>query len=253
MEFVVSKLVGAVVAPLSLVAIGLVLGLLLAGLTRFRRFGLGVITLATAGLLVSAYLPTAERLLAPLERAYPPPTEEELRAHPPHWILILGSGHYVDPDLPITSQLTDTGVVRLSEGLRRARQFPQATVVVSGGAWAGEQPHSEFAARFLMEMGVAPERIRQLTTPRNTRQEAEVAASLMGDDPVLLVTSASHMRRAMHLFRTHGVNATAAPTHHWVIDRTEYAARDYTPRAEHLLKTERALHEHLGILWEAVR
>ena len=64
------------------------------------------------------------------------------------------------------------------------------------------------AADMAEALGV--ERIAMLDTARNTHAEAVAAAELVGDASLILVTSASHMPRAMALFRAQGLDPIPA-------------------------------------------
>ena len=88
-----------------------------------------------------------------------------------------------------------------------------------------------------------------LDTPVDTAQEAyAVRAVLANGERFFLVTSASHMRRAVRHFERAGLAPIASPTHFRTgrggPDRLSY----WVPSAGNLRKTERAVYETLG-LW----
>ena len=57
------------------------------------------------------------------------------------------------------------------------------------------------------------------------------------------------MPRAMWSFESVGLNPTAAPTIIYKNRQKSSANKDFVPSALALLKTKRALHEHIGKLW----
>jgi len=72
---------------------------------------------------------------------------------------------------------------------------------------------------------------------------------MVGDDPLVLVTSASHMPRAVALFRKQGMNPIPAPAAHLVKRRPGLVPEDFYPSAMALLKAQMAVREYLGMSW----
>jgi uncharacterized SAM-binding protein YcdF (DUF218 family) len=85
--------------------------------------------------------------------------------------------------------------------------------------------------------------------PRDTRQEAELLAPLLRGQRVALVTSASHMPRALALFRAQGLDPIPAPTGHLAKEPQGFDVLDLIPDADGLAKTRFAWHEVLGRMW----
>ena len=63
-------------------------------------------------------------------------------------------------------------------------------------------------------LGVQADEILQLKQPRDTEEESQQVAPIVGSQSFILVTSASHMPRAMGLFRKRGLQPIPAPTDH---------------------------------------
>jgi uncharacterized SAM-binding protein YcdF (DUF218 family) len=95
-----------------------------------------------------------------------------------------------------------------------------------------------------MELGVAEKKIIRLPLSRDTREEARYMKWEVGAEPFRLVTSATHMPRAMLTFLGAGLAAEAAPTD--FIGRPNYLWR---LDAGTLDTSQRAIHEYLGLLW----
>ncbi|MFP4147607.1 MAG: ElyC/SanA/YdcF family protein [Halorhodospira sp.] len=261
--FVLSKVAGAVLMPLSLLVLVGVVGGVLLFLTPFRRTGQSLLVGMVAMLYLLSWEPFASRLLAPLEQRYPPlldPDELAEQAEVTH-IAVLGHGHRLDDRLPVTSQANTDGVTRVLEGVRLQRHFPDSTLVLTGGSVQGPTPNSEVLYQLLQATGLETGTVERLTTPRNTAEEAEAVAELLEDKPasgrVILVSEASHLPRAMGLFRGQGLDPIPAPTRHRVRQREPgadphpgYALR---PTADALRMSERAFHEYLGIAWGRLR
>jgi len=48
------------------------------------------------------------------------------------WVVVLGGGHYTDPKLPVTDQLSAASIVRLIEGIRLHNKFSNSKLFVVG-------------------------------------------------------------------------------------------------------------------------
>ncbi|UEX77451.1 ElyC/SanA/YdcF family protein [Spiribacter halobius] len=250
MTFFLTKILGAVLMPLPLILLGLVLGLGLAALTRWRRCGLAITAAGTLALALLSWWPVADRVIGPLESAYPALAPEELPEAVPA-VIVLGAGSVWAPELPVTSRLSATAVRRLTEGVRLWRERPEARFVVSG--WGAERPEAELAAGLLQALGLPAETIHALPRPRNTEAEAMAYAALELPGRPVLVTSAAHMPRAVAAFRAQGIEPIPAPTDHRAVRRGFHFPRDFTPQARDLETSERAWHEYLGRSWAWVR
>ncbi|MCG5529757.1 YdcF family protein [Halorhodospira halochloris] len=262
--FELTKIIGALIMPLSMFFV-LACGAVLLLFTKWYRLGRGALIATLLAIWVLSWDPTAQRLLAPLERQYPAILEPaETLGEEPGYIVVLGHGHSLDPELPITSQANSTAAVRLLEGLRIHNQLPQSTLILTGGSVFGSTPNSEVMHRLAQSIGIEPaNEVVRFATPRNTREEATRVAEFLTNREagqpkgrIVVVTEASHMPRAMALFRGAGLDPVAAPTRHRV--RADEADRgfhpgDLRPSAHALRKSERAIHEYVGLLWARLR
>ena len=85
---------------------------------------------------------------------------------------------------------------------------------------------------------------------RDSKDQARILKSRIGDSPFLLVTSGNHMRRAVSLFQRQGMNPIPAPTA--FITTTEHdpdAIWIPFPNMGAVGTSYRAMHENLGLLW----
>jgi len=93
-----------------------------------------------------------------------------------------------------------------------------------------------------------------MDTPTDTGQEAHAVREALGEGTsLLLVTSASHMPRAMAHFQAVGLAPIAAPTHYLAYREDPDTLGYWVPSSQNLYKIERALHETLGMIatrWE---
>ena len=73
--------------------------------------------------------------------------------------------------------------------------------------------------------------------------------SIVGDDPFVLVTSASHMPRSVKLFRHEGLRPLPAPAYYRCRGESEYLL----PRVVNIETCHLAVHEYLGLAWSFLR
>jgi uncharacterized SAM-binding protein YcdF (DUF218 family) len=238
---------GAWLMPLPFSLTLVILGLLLR-LGGRRRSGAWLIAVGAAVALAAATRPIADATLRPLEARYHAVADAATLRPAPRYIVVMGSGYHPRPGLPITAEVDAIGMVRLAEGIRLLRQLPDAQLVVSGGSVGGEPPIAEGYARAAAALGVPAQSLIVIDTPRDTDEEVSAIHARLGDAPILLVTSAAHMTRAMAYAARAGLRAVAAPTGNLV--DTEPRALNWLPgpSGAALRKTETALHEYLGLL-----
>ncbi|RKT45586.1 ElyC/SanA/YdcF family protein [Thiocapsa rosea] len=244
----VKPLVSALAMPMTIASGLVVLGLVFWLLGRQRA---GVRLMIGAALIVAlaAWWPVSEGLLGPLERRYPalvdPSAPGDVAA-----IVVLGAGWWPRADWPLSSQLNENSAIRLFEGVRLAHALPEARLILSGGGGRdGRPPVASGYAQAARELGIADARILTLDSALDTAQEAYAVDAAIGPGRrILLVTSAAHMPRAMRHFERVGLAPIAAPTQHLTGRYEKRTLLSWLPSSGNLRKTERALHEYLGLL-----
>jgi uncharacterized SAM-binding protein YcdF (DUF218 family) len=143
---------------------------------------------------------------------------------------------------------------RLTETATLAHRYPNARVVFSGGTFGARseaENEAVIAERFLTDLGVDKSRITLEPRSLSTEQNAVFTRDIIMPQPGqrwLLVTSASHMPRAVGAFRRAGFpvvpypvgyTTTGLPGDYWTI-RFEVSAN--------LVRTDIAIHEWLGLI-----
>ncbi len=245
MKYVIRDAVDLLTMPL-MVMLGM---LLIALFLRWRgrlRASLATAASSVALLYVCSLEPVSNALLEPLESSHPALDD----AHLPQGIAgiaVLGAQFNPRTDAPITAQLTGAGLERAAEGVRLAKRYGNVRLVLSGGVPPGRgTPSAHGYAIFARAMGIDPASIVVLDQPATTSEEARALAQLFGSSPFLLVTSASHMKRAVMLFDGTGAHPIPAPTGQRA-SRAGFVG-GLLPRIGNLQNTQIALHEYLGIL-----
>jgi len=150
--------------------------------------------LVACGLVVGTFTPIGLALTVPLEHrfAFSPPDSQS----PPDGIILLHG----------TSGLG--GIEAMST---LSKNYPKARLIFSG--FSAPQPNDYWLKIFVL-LGGDPTRIYVETRPRTTSEDAFYTAALLKPKPGeswLLITSASHMPRAVGCFRVAGFQVEPYP------------------------------------------
>lgn len=249
MFFLISKLVGLVTTPSNLLLMLGLLGLILL-LVRRRRSGLTLVTASILLTLVGGLTPLADLPLAVLEDRFPQPVLTE----PPTGIISLGGTTQVELST-VRGQITlDDAAERVTETAALAVKYPQARIFLSGGsghfADPGANTESVLTKRLLVSLGIPADRIALEDKSRTTAENAVESLAALKPKPGecwLLVTSASHMPRAVGAFRAVGFEVIPYP-----VDYRTTGLKDLTnfppSVADGLEHLDLAAHEWVGLL-----
>jgi uncharacterized SAM-binding protein YcdF (DUF218 family) len=229
----------------------LTLGLLLLwiGLVfrRRLRFGAALALAGVLGLTVLSFQPVADEVIKRLEVCYPPLLNSEA-ARQAKWVVVLAGGHFSNPERPPTLQIGSASLARLVEGLRVQALLPGARLLLSGGPVFDPVPEADTLAAVARALKSDIEPVLERDS-RDTGEQARFIRTIVRDDPMVLVTSAIHMPRAMLLFQQQGMNPVAAPAEVADFSHSPAGPFPYVPRAAALSRVEAAWHEILGLLW----
>jgi uncharacterized SAM-binding protein YcdF (DUF218 family) len=227
-------------APLLLVALGALLAW-----RRKARAGALLGVLGFALLWVSCLGVVGQALVRMLE---PPPASEAAFAGAGA-IVVLGAGRIQDSPEYAEDIVGAEGLVRLRYGARLARKTGLPLLVAGGKPYGGKLSEGDTMARVLQEDFGTP--ARWIEGESNTTAENATRAFAMlrpeSRTRIVLVTSASHMRRAQLTFGKAGFDVIAAPT--GFASRGERHLVDWLPSAGGLGATRAALWEIAGIAW----
>ncbi len=207
----------------------------------------------TLVLAIFSYDAVSDLFIRPLEQKYPPITDFQA-VKGVKWIVVLAGGSTVDPALPLSTYLSEASLARLSEGIRIHNRLPETKLVFTGGSgFKGFTPEAEVLADMAREWGVKPDDIIIEAEATDTKDHPIYVKKIVGSDEFILVTSATHMPRAMALFRKHGMHPTPAPTDYLVMRKEGISPGDFFPSAGSLESAGQAIHEYLGIVWAKLR
>lgn len=228
--------------------------LLLLALLVWRRRKLSF-ALAACGtvLLYGAAIPAvSDPLLESLQQRHPVLDPAALEGG--GVIVVLGGGRDLDaPEYGARDVPSPATLQRLRYGahLHRRSGLP---LLLSGGGTSARSAEATFMERVArQDLGAQEVWIedRSRTTAENARFTAALLAE-RGVDRVILVTHASHMPRAVGVFRNTGLEVVPAPTAFHRPDDLDRGWYALLPRDDALERTNEALHEYLGMAWYAL-
>ncbi len=127
------------------------------------------------------------------------------------YVVVLGSGNYTIRAGSLSlNELPLPGYLRVMEGARVYALLDRPMVIASGGVTeraAGARSEADAMRAVLTQLGVPADRILLEAESRNTREEAAAVARMLAGAPrapIVLVTSPTHMRRSVAVFKAAG-------------------------------------------------
>jgi uncharacterized SAM-binding protein YcdF (DUF218 family) len=256
--FALKKLLSAGLQPYSVLFAVMLAGLILLRFSKRQRLAKVLLAVGFVLLTLLSVSPVARSIARPLETAYPPFLAGATQASEslpdgspaPRWVVVLGGGHSESSSLAPLQALSAPALGRLAEGIRLQRLFPESKLVLSGGNPIGKSEAVILAAA-AASLGAPPDRMVLESESLDTIDEVRALRSTLGQDRFALVTSATHLPRAMVMFKKAGMNPIPAPTDFlvsddpWTVDRI----LGFIPHAGPGVMIERSWHEYLGIAW----
>jgi uncharacterized SAM-binding protein YcdF (DUF218 family) len=245
MEFVLSRILQTFVLPPGCLVILMMSGIIL----QRRGHSIGRV-LVTSGvvLLYLLSLPlSADLLIRPLERYSQPLQDVLVKADA---VVVLGGGVRDLSWIPAPPAPSDAAFSRLVAGIQLVRSL-KIPLVLSGGSGSiapGLVREADAMREIAVRMGIPADWIRTDAVSRNTWENAKETRKILGNDTIILVTSAFHMKRAAGLFRKQGFTVIPAPVSYQAETRTRSFA-DLLPRAAYLDTSSLALSEYISYFW----
>lgn len=245
LTFFLKKLISFFLEPFGMVATLFVLGLYFLYINR-SKLAKQFLSASFLLLFLFSYPPFSNFLVKNLENQYPKydyKTEIE-------YIHVLGNGHNTDKTQPISSNLNTTSTKRVLEGIIIHKQTPNSKLIFTGYSGSTDTSNAKMNAILASVLGIKDEAMIINGKPVDTREEAAFTKTIVGDKPFALVTSATHIPRAMMIFRSFGMNPIAAPTNYYKEDFRGYFRK---PSARYFFISTVAVHEYLGMVLARVR
>ena len=276
--------------PTHLVCCLFLFGWLLQRYSPYNKTGTGLKIASLILFIVFGYGLGFRTYLHDVECKYPSfdPTPEQSEMLQGSVIVVLGQGMTKDSERPLYYRNNATFERRLFEGVRIAKLIPNSHILVSMAGDAETSTKQAFLNWYMEQLHFPIARVSMITTARDTREEAQLTIDaiqkksfLQETDPEILteingdftsamqsatlfssvitnvmprlviVTSASHIPRAVRIFQKAGVDAIPASCDYTNIEngqRLRYFLQFIS--GKNFEMTERAAHEWLGSLYE---
>lgn len=249
MSILAGKLLTPLISPLGLITLLWLAGVLLSW-RGWKGWGRGCRIAGCLLLLILSSPLVGERLLSGLEGAYPLVPVEDCPAA--DVIVVLG-GVTQPPVPPRLSIDVDGGFDRLLHGMRLWRAGKAPLLVFSGGnipyLTGSQMTEAASLCSLALEYGVDRQAMLLEEDSRNTYENALFTSQLLGQrglNRVLLVTSASHMPRAVAAFRKQGLEVYPASTDLQVVPRS-FTLLQLLPGMDSLAFATTAIKEQVGM------
>jgi len=233
---------------------GFAITLLLLSIIAFKKGSKRVYFWLTAisfiVLFISSYRYITNTLLYPIEHSKIS-LPYKIDSKSIKYIHILGSGYSDDTTLPISSRLSESGLKRVLEGYFQYKKYPHSKLIITGYRYINTNvTYTQVAVELLQKLGVPRGDIIATDKTKDTEEEAKFAHSIVGEQNYILVTSASHMKRALYIMMKYNLHPIPIKTdyhsskkNHLLIFPNPMAMRD----------SQTALHEYIGLLWYKIK
>ena len=244
--FLIKKWITFFVEPLGLILTLATIGLYFLYKSSYLKAKI-LLSFSLCLLLIFSYPPVANNLIKQLESQYPKyNATDDIQ-----YIHVLGAGHHDNSQHPISSNIGSSSLKRTIEAVRIFKQAKNQSIKLIFTGYFGTENTTSNAvinAEIAKIAGINPQNIIINGQPKDTQEESVFARNIIGNKPFVLVTSASHMPRAIKLFENMGLRPIAAPTDF----KTENRGFLSAPNIKYLAISNKAIHEYLGIIWRRI-
>ncbi|MCF2947732.1 YdcF family protein [Paraglaciecola aquimarina] len=164
-------------------------------------------------------------------------------------IVVLACYYFEDDELPFVSRWPNCSMQRNLHAALMYQAHP-IPVYVAGDILGRNhsKPMAEHNKSFFHILGIPKESIVTAPKGRNTQSEVSALAPLLKGKYISLVTSASHMPRAIKYFEEQGIKVLPVPVEHMSNKIIEPMLG--LPNAHSIYRSERAIHEYLGLIYQ---
>tara|TARA_R110000868_G_scaffold151418_3_gene375917 strand:+ start:1772 stop:2524 length:753 start_codon:yes stop_codon:yes gene_type:complete len=188
-------------------------------------------------------------LIKNLEDKYPviPLKSEEWRKT--QAIVVLACNYSEDNKLPFVSRWPNCSLQRNLHAALMYREHP-LPIFLAGDILGSKdkEPQASHNKYFFEQLGVDSADIFIIPKGVNTETEVNALASILNGRHISLVTSASHLPRAVFYFEENNIQTLPIPVEHF--SRIDIEPMLGLPNATALYRSERAIHEYLGLIYQ---
>ncbi|GAB6076328.1 YdcF family protein [Desulfurobacterium crinifex] len=247
--FILSKFFTFLFLPPGIFVVLILIGIVLLLINK-RKIGIVILTLTATLIYLLSIEPVKDRILLPLENAFPYPSKTELDCEA---IVVLGGGKIShSPEEGGKAAVKPQVAKRLYTAFKVWKRIKKP-LVVSGGKVFNEkaEPESSAMKRFLTNLGIPDKEVIEDDKSKNTFQNGIFTYEILSKrrvKKICLVTSAYHMPRSYRIFKSVGFSVIPVPADYRV-DRAPYKWSSYFPRMGNLYDGFSGIHEYIGIVY----
>ena len=189
----------------------------------------------------------ADLLLYPLEYRTQSTDIQTENVYTPTFVLPLACYYQTHTNNPKLSRWPECSLLRMLTAKSLAQQY-DAKLVLTGGNFLRDKSvnYSNVASQFLLDQGLPKKTIVNLGIGKNTREELTALLFLVEKQPVVIVTSATHVYRVKALAQELGLNASVIGAHY--ISGGKLTPYITLPTARALIQSKSAFYEYIAIL-----
>ncbi|PYR36148.1 MAG: hypothetical protein DMF93_20455 [Acidobacteria bacterium] len=222
-------------ASITFILFVLAVGVALAFRRRTERGARWYFVAVVAAYWVLSTPACAERLVEWAGRPYVP-LAAAAEARGARIVVVLGAGNNTIQSRGfVLNEVTEEAALRVLEAVRLYRLLDRPTILVSGGITGrevGSAPEGDALRRTAESLGVPASDILVENESKTTREESIVIARMLAGrtaQPIVIVTSPTHMARALAVFRAVGfdpIPSAAAYKSDHSLERYRWAPND---------------------------
>lgn len=245
MSFAFTKLVLFLILPPAGLLILIASGFLIIKISR--SVGKLMIVSGFVFLYLLSTDPVSNALMMPLEKSFPPLKNRAPKASA---VVVLGGGTRDLAWIGLKPEPAEASLVRLVTGIKLHEKL-RIPLLLTGGSGDPLRPELSDAkamAGAAAGLGMTRGDIVIEHKSRNTIESAKAVRKIIKGNRIILVTSASHMRRAAAMFRKQGFDVVPAPCG-YKSEKKRFSLFSLIPNANDLAVSASALHERISFSW----
>lgn len=248
MMFELKKIIGALLMPLPLISLLMIITLILL-VTNKKRLASATLLISTMALFLVSTPWFNNWALNQLEV---PISNLEQHDHP--YIVVLGCGHKNDDSLPLSDKIYSHCLPRIVRGVELWYENPSATLLLSGYGGTDDESNAVITKRLAIAMGVKSDQILINELAKDTEQEAKGWQVLLTGNRYILISEASHLKRASQFFEKAGLDQfVLQPSSSLHEDIEHQRWYKILPDARYLSAAQRVFYETMGLAWQQLK
>lgn len=249
MTFVFQKIILFLALPLPGLLCLIFAGFFLS--VKRNRSGKALMLLGSAALYALSLGNTADMILKPLERGYPPLHGERFVAD----AVVVPGGGSVDLGWMHAAPVPNAETLsRLVIGIEYAKKLRVPLILCGGNGepFSTKLNDADVMANAAYAMGMPRNQVVVENGSRNTLENSHAVRKLVKGDRIILATSAYYMKRAHAMFAKRGFTVIPAPT--FFLAQTQVpSVASFIPRAADLNRSTVGIAEWMSLAWWRVR